>query len=275
MRSAWKVPNMRSQMMSRPPWFLRPVGVASLCCIVVMGGQQMSMAGAEAGAGTEGGPPQQQRQLDRLQQCRGRRAVGSLAAVVAGVVDAVVAGGDEDVFNGPPQLANQLGVGERLRSRHRRRCGQSIISTATLRSASTAAARSVFIALPAPPHLVGQVGAAVGQEHLGRAEQGQRQEGKPAKLRRDRGWRGTGGQGGSKGLLAELDGRRRRRGWTAICQLCLALRSRSAVTALPSYPPACLAFLSTHPPLAHLPSPPPRGLTVFSAALARRAVVKL
>jgi hypothetical protein len=91
-RSAWKVPNMRSQMMSRPPWFLRPVGVASLCCIVVMGGQQMSMAGAEAGAGTEGGPPQQQRQLDRLQQCRGRRAVGSLAAVVAGVVDAVVAG---------------------------------------------------------------------------------------------------------------------------------------------------------------------------------------
>ena len=208
MRSAWKVPNMRSQMMSRPPWFLRPVGVALLCCIVVRGGQQMSMAGAEAGAGTEGGPTLQQRQLGRLQQCRGRRAVGSLAAVVAGVVDAVVAGGDEDVFNGPPQLANQLGVGQGLRSRHSRRSGQSIIGTATLRSASTAAALSIFIALPAPPpgrpgwHCDGPGTSGAGRTVPAAGRQ-------TSQTAQRQGLEGHGRARGVKGLLAELDGRRR------------------------------------------------------------------
>ena len=59
---------------------------------------------------------------------------------------------------------------------------------------------SVWICHSLDPHLVGQVGAAVCQEHLRRAEEGQRQEGKPAKLQGGRD-RGGEGKGGSEGCL--------------------------------------------------------------------------
>jgi hypothetical protein len=126
----------------------------------------------------------------------------------------VVAGGDEDVFNGPPQLANQLGVGQGVRSRHSRhsrhsrRSGQSIIGTATLRSASTAAARSIFIALPAPPP--GRPGWRCGGPGTSGAGRTVPAAGRQTSQTAQRqGLEGHGRARGVKGLLAELDGRRR------------------------------------------------------------------
>ena len=54
--------------------------------------------------------------------------VNALPAIVAGMVHAVVAGGHKNELDGPPQLANQLGMGEGLRTQ-----GQVNTETACVR----------------------------------------------------------------------------------------------------------------------------------------------
>ena len=94
----------------------------------------------------------------------GWRAAGSLAAVVAGVVHAVVAGGDHDQLDGPPQLVNELGVGEGLhsrRSRHSRHSRAASTSHSTLGGSSLAVCQTPNVKTPfwqtrhypAPSHL--------------------------------------------------------------------------------------------------------------------------
>jgi hypothetical protein len=88
-----------------------------------------------------------------------------------------------------------------------------VVSTAQPASTPASHWQSVSYCPASPSHLVGQVGASVGQEHLRRAQQGQRQEGKPSKLHTHRGR----GKGGSTGCWLSLTAGGARRGRPAIC----------------------------------------------------------